>query len=62
MIFFRIIKFTVNIYFDINTGFNFKNWYYIIVEIKLQSEAIAEPIYLNINYSVILIDKTWLEL
>ena len=55
-----IIKFTINFILNIGIEFGFRNWYYIIIKVKLAVNTTAKPICLNIKYFLILLNKAFL--
>jgi hypothetical protein len=52
----RIVKSTKNTFKNINIGYSFKNWYYIIAGVKLHYNALVKQVYFNINYLFTLIN------
>ena len=58
----EVIHSSANSILDIGTGFGFRNWHYITINVSLQPQASAEPVCLDTGCSLSIVDKTWLML
>ena len=56
----RVVKSTANSQLNTGTGFGFRNWHYITIDVKLQPEAALEPVCVDTGCSLTLIDRAWL--
>ena len=55
--FLKIIKFFINSSLKIGLSYKFRNYYYIIMKVKLFKNIIVKLICINISYYLILINK-----